>query len=92
MLKWTQQRFGKQLSTWVLCLAAAGALAGATAGCAHSGNDVAATLTGSNKKVDGEPCAKDSECVNVCLTAAEADQQPTTKPNTCGKTARVSPN
>lgn len=92
MLKWTQQRFGKRFSVWMLCLAASGALYGAAAGCAHNSNEVAATLTGSQKKADGEPCAKDSECINVCLTAAEADAQPTTKPNTCGKTSRVSPN
>jgi hypothetical protein len=87
------QRLGQRLSRWALCLGAAGVLYGAAAGCAHSSaNDVAASLTGSTKKPDGEPCAKDTECINVCLTAAEADQQPTTKPNTCGKTSRVSPN
>lgn len=66
---------------------------GAATGCHNtSGNDVAAKLTGSTKKVDGEPCAKDSECVNVCLTAAEAEKTPTLQPNTCGKSDRVNPN
>jgi hypothetical protein len=88
MLKAMCKRFG-QLA---LSVGTAGVLYAAAAGCAHNQNEVAAAVTGSNKKQDGEPCAKDSECINVCLTAAEAEQQPTNKPNTCGRANRISPN
>lgn len=82
-----QHHFGRLL----LSLSAAAVLYAGAAGCGHSANDVAATVTGSQKKADGEPCARDSECVNVCLTASEAEKTPSLQPNTCGKTNRVNP-
>jgi hypothetical protein len=89
MFTWNPKRALKL----ALCLSAAVSLyLGAAAGCSHNSNEIAATVTGSQKKPDGEPCAKDSECINVCLTAAEAEKTPLLQPNTCGKTNRVSPN
>ena len=82
------QSFGRLL----LCLGIAATLFVGTVGCSHNTNELAATVTGSEKKKDGEPCAKDSECINVCLTASEAEKTPTLQPNTCGKSNRINPN
>jgi hypothetical protein len=62
----------------------------AAPGCATTGSELQASLTNSNKKPDGQPCQRDVDCVNQCLTASEAAAQPTTQPNTCGRTIRVS--
>ena len=73
-----------------LALGAVVALYVAAPGCATTGSEVQASLSNSNKKPDGQPCAKDLDCINQCLTASEAAAQPTTQPNTCGRTTRVS--
>ncbi len=86
MLMWIHHRFGKL----ALSLSTAVTLYLSAAGCAKNSTDLAASVTG--KKQDGEPCAKDSECVNQCLTAAEAEKTPQLQPNTCGKANRISPN
>jgi hypothetical protein len=87
MLMWTHHRLAKL----ALCFGAAVTLYLVAPGCSHNSNELAATVTGSTKKQDGEPCAKDSECINQCLTAAEAEKTPQLQPNTCGKTVRVNP-
>lgn len=85
-------RSNRSIGRFLLCLGTAVTLyIGAAAGCSHNANELAATVTGSQKKQDGEPCNKDSECINVCLTAAEAEKTPTLQPNTCGKSNRVNP-
>lgn len=85
-------RCNRQFGRLLLCLSTAAALYAGAVGCSHNANELAATVSGSQKKQDGEPCAKDSECINVCLTAAEAEKTPTLQPNTCGKSNRINPN
>jgi hypothetical protein len=86
MLMWTHHRFAKL----ALCIGAAVTLyLGGAVGCSHNSSELASSVTG--KKQDGEPCAKDIECVNQCVTANEAEKTPTLQPNTCGKVVRVNP-
>jgi hypothetical protein len=92
MLRCTRVSSGKSFGRLLVTLLATAPLYVGAVGCSHNANEVAATVTGSQKKADGEPCAKDSECINVCLTASEAEKTPSLQPNTCGRANRVNPN
>ncbi len=85
----------QRLTRLALCAGAALALNLAAGGCPQP-NSQGAGANNDNKpppkKEDGEPCAKDSECVNQCLTAAEAAQTSLAKPNTCGRANRPAVN
>lgn len=85
MSTWSRHR----CSNFLLCLGTTLALSLGALGCSlFTSNNAAANA---NKKQDGEPCAKDSDCINVCLTGAEAEKAPMLRPNTCGKTDRTAP-
>lgn len=89
MRRWTPHRSSKLALFLGLALSLS---ASALTGCGHSAGELAAKVGGSNKKPDGQPCAKDAECMNVCLTASEAEKTSNLQPNTCGKADRVSVN
>ena len=77
----------KKWGRLMLCVGALLALKGVTTGCSTTKQEVANKLTGNEKKPDGTSCAKDEECIHVCLTQIEAEKT-YQQPNTCGQSER----